>query len=58
MFIEFRYYASRGKLVGKVAKYPHIDDYRVCIRDMDEKQAISMRYVIQEIRNHYVSRRN
>ncbi|CDS38116.1 Proteasome activator pa28 REG alpha beta subunit [Echinococcus multilocularis] len=48
-----RYYASRGKLVGKAAKFPHIDDYRECIRDMDEKQAISMRYVIMEIRNHY-----
>ncbi|VDL88946.1 unnamed protein product [Schistocephalus solidus] len=48
-----RYYASRGKLVGKVAKFPHIEDYRECIRDMDEKQAISVRYVIMEIRNHY-----
>lgn len=50
-----RYYASRGKLVGKVAKYPHIDDYRECIRDMDEKQAITMRYIIMEIRNHYAT---
>lgn len=40
--------------MGKAAKFPHIDDYRECIRDMDEKQAISMRYVIMEIRNHYV----
>ncbi|VDO84530.1 unnamed protein product [Schistosoma mattheei] len=53
--ILFLYYASRGKLVGKVAKYPHIEDYRECIRDMDEKQAITMRYIIMEIRNHYVS---
>ncbi|CAL8083266.1 unnamed protein product [Calicophoron daubneyi] len=50
-----RYYASRGKLVGKVAKFPHIDDYRECIRDMDEKQAITMRYIIMEIRNHYAT---
>ncbi|CAH8439787.1 unnamed protein product [Schistosoma margrebowiei] len=50
-----RYYASRGKLVGKVAKYPHIEDYRECIRDMDEKQAITMRYIIMEIRNHYAT---
>ncbi|KAM3173777.1 hypothetical protein ACTXT7_011905 [Hymenolepis weldensis] len=48
-----KYYASRGKLVAKAAKYPHIDDYRECIRDMDEKQAISMRCIIMEIRNHY-----
>lgn len=41
--------------MGKVAKYPHIEDYRECIRDMDEKQAITMRYIIMEIRNHYVS---
>ncbi|THD21831.1 Proteasome activator complex subunit 3 [Fasciola hepatica] len=50
-----RYFASRGKLVGKVAKFPHIDDYRECIRDMDEKQAITMRYIIMEIRNHYAT---
>ncbi|KER30286.1 hypothetical protein T265_03237 [Opisthorchis viverrini] len=50
-----RYFASRGKLIGKVAKFPHIDDYRECIRDMDEKQAITMRYIIMEIRNHYAT---
>ncbi|CAH8821254.1 unnamed protein product [Trichobilharzia szidati] len=50
-----RYYVSRGKLVGKVAKFPHIEDYRECIRDMDEKQAITMRYIIMEIRNHYAT---
>ncbi|KAF7259413.1 hypothetical protein EG68_02799 [Paragonimus skrjabini miyazakii] len=53
--VLFRYYASRGKLIGKVAKFPHIDDYRECIRDMDEKQAITMRYIIMEIRNHYAT---
>ncbi|CAH8461231.1 unnamed protein product [Dicrocoelium dendriticum] len=50
-----RYYASRGKLVGKVANFPLITDYRECIRDMDEKQAITMRYIIMEIRNHYAT---
>nr|VZI05053.1 unnamed protein product [Spirometra erinaceieuropaei] len=48
-----RYYSSRGKLVSKASKFPHIEDYREGIRDMDEKQAISVRHVIMEIRNHY-----
>ncbi|MCL4141306.1 UNVERIFIED_CONTAM: hypothetical protein GTU68_034497 [Idotea baltica] len=50
-----RYFASRGKLVGKVAKYPHIEDYRECIQDMDEKEAITLRYILMEIRNHYAT---
>ncbi|CAH2010579.1 unnamed protein product [Acanthoscelides obtectus] len=32
-----RYFISRGKLVSKVAKYPHIDDYRRAVQELDEK---------------------
>ncbi|KAK6019332.1 proteasome activator pa28 beta subunit [Ostertagia ostertagi] len=38
-----RYFTSRAKLLTKVAKYPHVDDYRRAILDMDEKQFINVR---------------
>lgn len=48
-----RYFISRGKLVSKVAKYPHIDDYRQSIRELDEKEYFSLRLTSAELRNHY-----
>ncbi|XP_052248211.1 proteasome activator complex subunit 3-like isoform X2 [Dreissena polymorpha] len=50
-----RYYISRGKLVSKVAKYPHIDDYRQSVRELDEKEYFSLRLTTAELRNHYAS---
>ncbi|VDP09307.1 unnamed protein product, partial [Soboliphyme baturini] len=50
-----RYLVARGKLVSKVAKYPHVEDYRKAIVDLDEKEFINLRLVLMEVRNHYVS---
>ncbi|KAK2705474.1 proteasome activator complex subunit 3-like [Artemia franciscana] len=50
-----RYYSSRGKLVSKVAKYPYIDDYRETVNELDEKEYVSLRLVLCEVRNHYSS---
>ncbi|XP_052799672.1 proteasome activator complex subunit 3-like isoform X4 [Mya arenaria] len=50
-----RYFISRGKLVSKVAKYPHIDDYRQSVRELDEKEYFSLRLTSAELRNHYAS---
>ncbi|XP_070565710.1 proteasome activator complex subunit 3-like [Ptychodera flava] len=50
-----RYYITRGKIVSKVAKYPHVEDYRQTITELDEKEFISLRLVLLELRNHYSS---
>jgi len=50
-----RYFISRGKLISKVAKYPHIDDYRRAVQEMDEKEYLSLWLVMAEIRNRYCS---
>lgn len=50
-----RYYLTRAKLVSKVAKYPHIQDYRFSVREVDEKQFITLWLILSEIRNHYCS---
>jgi len=50
-----RYFISRARLVTKVAKYPHVDDYRRAIQDMDEKQFINIRLVLTEMRNHFAT---
>ena len=48
-----RYYSFRAKLISKVAKYPHLDDYRRAVQEMDEKEFISLRLTLVEIRNRY-----
>lgn len=50
-----RYFITRGKIVSKVAKYPHIEDYRRTVFELDEKQFMSLRLVLIELRNHYSS---
>ncbi|KAK5645414.1 hypothetical protein RI129_006714 [Pyrocoelia pectoralis] len=50
-----RYFISRGKLISKVAKYPHIEDYRRAVEEMDEKEYLSLWLVMAEIRNRYCS---
>ncbi|XP_064111354.1 proteasome activator complex subunit 3-like isoform X1 [Macrobrachium nipponense] len=50
-----RYYMTRAKLVSKVAKYPHIDDYRRTVMELDEKEYLSLRITLCEIRNHYAT---
>jgi len=50
-----RYFISRAKVVSKVAKYPHIEDYRRAVQEMDEKQFLSLWLVLSEVRNRYCS---
>jgi len=50
-----RYYLTRGKIVAKVAKYPHVEDYRRSIVDIDQKEYWNLRLVLMELRNHYGS---
>lgn len=48
-----RYFVSRGKIVSKVAKYPHIEDYRKAVQELDEKEYVSLWLIMCEIRNRY-----
>lgn len=50
-----RYFITRGKIISKVAKYPHVEDYRRTIKELDEKEFVSIRLVAHELRNHYAS---
>ncbi|GMR42410.1 hypothetical protein PMAYCL1PPCAC_12605, partial [Pristionchus mayeri] len=50
-----RYFVGRAKLLTKVAKYPHVADYRRAILDMDEKQFVNIRLIITELRNHFAT---
>lgn len=51
----YRYFISRGKIISKVAKYPHIIDYRRAIQELDEKEYVSLWLVMCEVRNRYCS---
>ncbi|GAB6020067.1 hypothetical protein CHUAL_002806 [Chamberlinius hualienensis] len=48
-----RYFMTRAKLISKVAKYPHVEDYRRTVQELDEKEFLSLRLVLCELRNHY-----
>ncbi|XP_077289025.1 proteasome regulator gamma isoform X2 [Arctopsyche grandis] len=50
-----RYFTSRAKIISKVAKYPHIEDYRRAVQELDEKEYLSLWLVMCEIRNRYCS---
>ncbi|XP_036318655.1 proteasome activator complex subunit 3 [Rhagoletis pomonella] len=50
-----RYFLSRAKVVSKVAKYPHIEDYRRAVMELDEKEYLSLWLVVCEVRNRYSS---
>jgi len=47
-----RYFLSRAELIVKAAKFPHVEDFRRAIIDIDEKQFINIRLVLMETRNH------
>lgn len=48
-----RYYLTRGNIIAKVAKYPHVLDFRRGVQEVDEKQALTMRLIVSELRNQY-----
>lgn len=50
-----RYFSLRGKLVAKIAQFPHIDDYRIAVKELDEKEFFSLRLIVAELRNHYAT---
>ncbi|XP_056143721.1 proteasome activator complex subunit 3-like [Lampris incognitus] len=50
-----RYYITRAKLVSKIAKYPHVEDYRQTVLEIDEKEYISLKIIVSELRNQYVT---
>ncbi|BFY98223.1 hypothetical protein BsWGS_01263 [Bradybaena similaris] len=50
-----RYYLQRARILSKIAKYPHIEDYRQSIKEFDERQILNLQNAILEMRNHYAS---
>jgi len=47
------YHLNRGKVITKIAKYPHVEDFRQTVVELDEKQALSIRLIAVELKNHY-----
>lgn len=50
-----RYFITRGKLISKVAKYPHVGDYRKAVEEIDQKEFFNLRLTCMELRNTYLS---
>ncbi|KOB77338.1 Proteasome activator complex subunit 3 [Operophtera brumata] len=45
------YFMARADAVSKVAMFPHIEDYRRVVRELDEKAYREMRLIITELRD-------
>lgn len=50
-----RYFITRGKITSKIVKYPFLDDYRRTVLELDEKQFVSFKICLCEVRNHYLT---
>lgn len=48
-----QYHLNRGKVITKIAKYPHVEDFRQTVIELDDKQALSIRLIAVELKNHY-----
>ena len=46
---------SRAKTVAKIAKYPHVDDFRQVLKEIDERQILELRIALREMKNSYAS---
>jgi len=49
-----RYFITRGKIVSKVAKYPYLDDYKRAIKEVDEKEYLTLLFSVNDIKSHYL----
>ncbi|XP_057293084.1 proteasome activator complex subunit 3-like isoform X2 [Hydractinia symbiolongicarpus] len=49
-----RYFVTRAKIASKVAKYPFLDDYKRAIKEIDEKEYLSLQFSINEMKSHYL----
>jgi len=49
-----RYFITRGKIISKVAKYPYLDDYKRAIREVDEKEYLTLLFSVNDIKSHYL----
>eukprot|EP00388_Colpodella_angusta_P014226 GDKJ01035587.1.p1 GENE.GDKJ01035587.1~~GDKJ01035587.1.p1 ORF type:complete len:261 (+),score=40.03 GDKJ01035587.1:32-784(+) len=48
-----KYHFSRGKIMGKILKYPNVDDYKESVRTLDKKQMLLLRQTIVDCRVNY-----
>jgi len=50
-----KYFATRGKLLTKVKKYPNVEDYRRSVEELDDKEWIILRTCCLDLRNNYAT---
>eukprot|EP01057_Protomagalhaensia_wolfi_P006065 Protomagalhaensia_wolfi_Nauph_80__6064@NODE_84_length_3866_cov_229_538542_g64_i0_p3_GENE_NODE_84_length_3866_cov_229_538542_g64_i0NODE_84_length_3866_cov_229_538542_g64_i0_p3_ORF_typecomplete_len272_score55_95PA28_beta/PF02252_18/1_5e47PA28_alpha/PF02251_18/0_00013PA28_alpha/PF02251_18/6_6e03V_cholerae_RfbT/PF05575_11/0_032Ribosomal_L28/PF00830_19/6_6e03Ribosomal_L28/PF00830_19/1_3e04Ribosomal_L28/PF00830_19/0_1_NODE_84_length_3866_cov_229_538542_g64_i021312946 len=48
-----KYFLQRAKIATKVVKYPNVEDYRIALRELDEKQWFQMKITNMDTRNNY-----
>jgi len=49
-----QYYQYRGRLITKVLKYPFLEDYRIAVEELDEKQCTTISLIICDMFHCYI----
>merc|ERR1712029_66758 len=49
------YYITRAKAISRICKFPHIEDFRKALKEIDRKQILVLRLAVREMKNHYAS---
>lgn len=49
-----RYFITRGKVISKVVKYPYLDDYKRAVKEVDEKEYLTLLFSVNDIKSHYL----
>lgn len=49
------YHLNRAQAIGKIMKYPNVNDFRKVVTELDEKEFVTLRMVLTEIRNRYAT---
>jgi len=48
-----KYYISRAKIITKIQKYPDVDDYKMSLYELDEREYTNLKYCFVDLRNNY-----
>ena len=49
------YFEARGDIIAKVVKYPHNQDYRIALKETDQRFHSTLCLTLTDVRNHYLS---
>lgn len=50
-----QYYGNRGDIIKKIIKYPKIEDFKICLKQLDENRIIQLKLQVLDLRNIFTT---